>query len=239
MADNVRYFEPATGGTTIATREQTGGEHIQRITLATNVDPTGATTGLVDVARDNPIPVSDIVDGAVQETFTRFLKEQPGDVNFNATGDYSGGGSVIFHIKPPSDEIWRINALAVVISEEVMDFDPGNYGGTVAALANGVVVRIQNDLGTVLDVTDGNPVQTNAQWVARDPHCTVVSYDSVAVGTDRVLWTFRWDFRRLSSPLRIDGTDDNGRLEVFLNDDFSSLFVHYFMAHGYVEGTAV
>ncbi len=101
------------------------------------------------------------------------------------------------------------------------------YGNLGAALTNGITVRLQDSGGTVLDLTDGLPVKTNAGW---GQLCYDVDLKSWGAGNELLL--VRWTFERAGQPLRLEG-EDSGRLEVVLNDDFTGLLAHTFQVQGY------
>lgn len=144
----------------------------------------------------------------------------------NANGDYSGAEE-IFYIEPPAGEIWRVARMIVHI-EDATAMWAARYGGE-AALGTGVVVRVQDDSGTIIDLTDAIPVKTNAQWAAM---CFDV--DVKAWGTGTELLAVRWTFTKAGQFIRLDG-DSNERLEIVLNDDLRGLISHRFFIQGYIE----
>lgn len=139
------------------------------------------------------------------------------------TGDYSVTPEEFF-IQPPSDRIYYITRMLVGIR------DTGNFSASIygagSALTNGIKVQLKNDDGT-WDILDPNlPVTTNAQW---GYHCYDASYQSYGVGDNFLL--VRWTFQRMGAWVELKG-DNNDRLVVLANDDFTGLNEHYFTVQG-------
>ena len=164
------------------------------------------------------------------------------DTNGDGTGDKSAIGDYsstpgIYYIQPGPNEIFRISRMMVLLSGKATSMKTDTYG-SVPALTNGVVVRVQNDSGTIIELTDGVPLKTNGCWgrVAFDS----VLYDSTS-DSDSYL-RVRWTFEKGGYPIRLDGSK-NERLEVYLSDDMTdggstdAMQKQYFFAHGYIENT--
>jgi hypothetical protein len=145
----------------------------------------------------------------------------------NANGDYSGGEE-IFYIQPPAGQIYNLNRMIVTVYDTTV-IQAEEYGNLGAALGTGIVIRVSDDNGVLLDLTDGIPITTNAEW-------TQLCYDAdvKAWGSGNELVTVRWTFVKAGYPLRLVG-DNNERLEVVLNDALDGLLSHYFMVQGYEE----
>ncbi len=118
-----------------------------------------------------------------------------GTGNKNFIANYSAGGvdpvgQEIAFIQPPAGKIYRIARMLVLISGKDTNFKTDQYG-SADPLVTGVQIRIQDDSGTVNDLTDGLPIQTNGCWAR-------VAYDSRFYGNVssnlndylRVRWTF-------------------------------------------------
>ena len=157
----------------------------------------------------------------------------------NAIGNYTGEdgtleipaeGVTSFFIQPAPGEIFRIQRMIVNV-HDAQKFKPEEYGN-LTALTNGIFVRVSNN-GTTLDLTDGVPVKTNGSWGAL---CFDAELYSAAAGNGDYL-RVRWTFAASGYPIRLVG-DNNDRLEVVLNDNFTGLLDHYFQVQGYIEGTA-
>lgn len=175
--------------------------------------------------------------GPVPTPLYRYLDTSgDGSGTKNAIGNYSSTAD-IFYIQPAAGQVFRIVRMIILIGGKASSVKTDTYG-SLSALTNGVTVRVQNDGGTVINLTDGIPVKTNAGWGG-------LCFDSVIYSSTSNTDTFnrvRWTFERAGYPIRLDGSS-NERLEVLLNDDFTggggadALTSHYFMAQGYIEGT--
>lgn len=154
----------------------------------------------------------------------------------NAIGNYSGAGQEIFFIQPSVSQVFRIVRMIIFIGGKASSVKTDSYG-SIAALTNGVTARVQNN-GTVIDLTDGLPVKTNSGWGGLCFDSEIYSSTSNTDTFNRV----RWTFERSGYPIRLDGSN-NEKLEIVLNDDFTdgagpnALTSHYFMVHGYIEGS--
>lgn len=219
MANNIEMTNIG-GSPTIATDEIGADVHYQKFKQAFGV--AGVAT---QVSHTNPLPVT-LATGADRNILTRFLDtDGDGGGTKNANSNYSGAAE-IFYIQPGAGEIYEINRLIVTITDtNGMQYE--EYGNLGAALTNGITVRVQNDSGTLFDLTDGVPVKTNALWGA---HCFDVEIKDAGTGIDYC--EARWSFIKSGVPIYLDG-DDNQRLEVVLNDDLSGLLSHYYKVDGY------
>ncbi len=143
-----------------------------------------------------------------------------------ATGNYSVSEE-IFYIQPPAGKVYQLTRMIVTMQDTTMQW--GQYGG-IGALGTGVVVRVVDDGGTIIDITYGVPVDTNGSWGAR---CFDAEISAPAAGS--TFFHCRWTFALAGQKIRLDGDGNNERLEVVLNDDFSGLLAHGFQVHGYDE----
>lgn len=166
-----------------------------------------------------------------------------GTGNKNFIANYSAGGvdpvgQEIAFIQPPAGKIYRIARMLVLISGKDTNFKTDQYG-SVDPLVTGVQIRIQDDSGTVNDLTDGLPIQTNGCW-ARVAYNSRF-YGNVSSNLNDYL-RVRWTFENAGQQIRLIG-DRNERLEAVFSDDFtdpasSPLVKHYFMVQGYEEDPA-
>jgi hypothetical protein len=191
--------------------------------------------GFVDLNGGGAGPSRGAGFGVVPKPLVRYLDTNGNGSGLNnAIGDYSVTPD-IFYIQPASTEIFRITRMLVLIRSKATSFLTDRYG-SVPELSNGLIVRTQNDGGTIVDLTDGLAITTNGCWgrLAFDAEI----YDSSA-GADTFL-RVRWTFEKMGYPIRLDGSQ-NERLEVVLNDDFTdgassnALANHFFVAQGYYE----
>lgn len=172
--------------------------------------------------------VANASDGPTKTPLFRHLDTNgDGTGTIVANGNYSGAAE-IFYIQPGAGEIYRLQRMIVSL-EDTNGFSAQEYGNLGSALTNGITVRVQNDSGTVYELTDGDPVKTNAKWGA---FCYDVDLKTWGAGDEFLL--VRWTFSRTGQPMRLVG-DNNERLEVVLNDDFSGLVDQTFIVQGYIE----
>lgn len=147
-----------------------------------------------------------------------------GSGDHNANGDYSLGEE-IFYIQPPEDENYEIHRIIVSI-EDTSGMQASEYGNLATALATGVKLRLQDDTGTILDFTNGDPITTNAQWSAL---CYDVDIKTWGAGNE--LLVARLTFKHFGQPVLLRGRN-NERLEAVFNDNLSGLIEHHFMVQG-------
>jgi hypothetical protein len=172
-------------------------------------------------------------DAPVNIYLSRFLDTSgDGTGTKNANGDYSptGSGQTIFFIQPASGVNYKLARMIVSIQDNQV-LSAGGYGGIVGALASGIQVRVADDNGTITDLTDGIPIDSNAAW---GRYCYDVMFTDFGAGDNFV--EVRWTFSKAETLLRLEGSE-NERLEVVLNDDLDGLTGHYFLVQGYTEET--
>ena len=148
-----------------------------------------------------------------------------------AVGDYSddpGSGVEIFYIAPPANTVYEI-ARIIPHVVDAGTFDSGSYGNGID-LTNGIVIRISDSSGVLVDLTDDLPVITNTDWGRL---CYDVTRSTFGTGNEYL--HARWTFAKSGQPVRLVG-DSGHKLEVVLNDDFSDLVEQYFMVQGIVKG---
>ena len=165
--------------------------------------------------------------GVLPKLFYRFADlNGDGTGVYDLTGDYSGVADIAY-VQPPAGSILRLTRMIIYIRDNGQ-FNASNYGNR-ATLTNGISVRVQNDSGTILNLTAQETVVTNAGWGS---NCYDVDLKEWGSG-DKMLMA-RWTFERAGYPIRLDG-DNNERFEIVLNDDFTDLVNHAFNLQGYWE----
>jgi hypothetical protein len=197
-------------------------------------------------------------DGPQNIILSRFLDTNgDGTGTKNANGDYSDPAD-IFYLQPAAGKVIRLNRM-IIHYEDTQGMTATEYGNLGAALTNGIVVRIQDDSGTISDLTDGVPtngivvriqddsgtisdltdgvpVKTNADWSRFCYDAQLSVWVSSGAPTNDVAQV-RWTFGKSGTMIRLDG-DANERLEVVLSDSFTGLIDQYFMVQGYTERNA-
>ena len=157
---------------------------------------------------------------------SRFLDTNgDGSGTKNANGDYSGTGlgEEIFWFDPESQYVDI--ARMIVTLEDTSGFQAQEYGNLGGALTNGIQARIQDDTGTIVDLTDSETIKTNAGWTAFCYDADVKTW-----GAGNELLTVRWTFSKSGQFIKLHGDQ---RFEIVLNDDFSGLIGHYFLVQGH------
>lgn len=217
-------LDAGTGGDKMGT-DTVGGVKFQEMKV--NFGAAGTVT---NVSETNPLPVSNAGNGEQNLIFSRLLDTVgDGTGTKNATGNYSGGATT-FKILPPASTIFRVTRLLVYV-KDTAGMVASEYGNLGSALTNGIQIRVHNGTTTVVDLTDGDPITENADY---GKFCYDVQVLGWGAGDDILL--ARWTFSKAGQDLRLDG-DATEALEVILNDDFSGLLSHKFIAQGYTENT--
>ena len=172
-------------------------------------------------------PISLSVTGTQREIITRYLDTNgSGAGTKDASGDYSAA-ETIFSIQPPPGQAYRIaRMIPHVVAGGKLQSD--KYGVAIV-LTNGITIRTRDDSGTLLNLTDSLPIITNTDWARLCYDLAISNF-----GTGNEYLHARWTFQKSGQYIRLVG-DNNERLEVVLNDDFSDLVEQYFMIQGYVE----
>ena len=143
-------------------------------------------------------------------------------VDIQATGNYAT--PTIFSLQPATGTRLLLARLIIKIGDNGT-VDAGSYGNGIS-LTNGIIVRLQNDSGTISDLTDGDPVFTNGDWAT-------FSYDvqNTEFGAGLNYVNCRWTLQRAGALVELDG-NKNERIEVVLEDNFTGLESHTFVAQG-------
>lgn len=144
----------------------------------------------------------------------------------NAIGNYAT--PTIFKLQPAAGEIYRVTALIVHISD-VGTFDSGGYGADATPLTNGIEARVQNDSTTLATLTNGEPIKSQLDW---QHWASSLEYFDFGLGAKGLSAIIR--LADYGQDIRLVG-DNNERLEVVLNDDFTFLTGHHFTVKGYIE----
>lgn len=143
----------------------------------------------------------------------------------SAVGDYSLAAQD-FKITAPSAHQYEISRMIVSV-EDTAGFQAAEYGNLGAALTNGISVLVTDAAdATIIDLTDGAPVKTNAQWSS-------LCYDAdlKTWGSGNELLAVRWTFAKAGAPIRLKPGQS---LVARLNDDFTGLVGHTFEVQGLI-----
>jgi hypothetical protein len=176
---------------------------------------------------------SELRTGSQRNILTRYLDTTgDGSGTKNAIGNYASSAQ-IFRIAPASGKVFRISRMLINI-EDTAGMKAENYGDTGSPLTNGIEVRTHDGSSTLIDLTDGIPIKTNAHWGRT---CYDVDIKSWSTAPTNELLLARWSFFRCGQYLRLNGSK-NQELQVVLNDNLTGLISHYFMVQGFEEGPA-
>jgi hypothetical protein len=221
MADNV-VLNPSYGGETVAS-DEIGGFHHQRVKMEFGGDGTAT-----EVKTPTPLPVAQATSGEVKTIFVRYVDTiGDGSGDKQAIGDYSGTSETVFKFAPGAGQVARVHRLMLQV-EDVGTFDSAKYGNGIT-LANGISIATHDSTSELIDLTDGLPIKTNADW---GRICYDVSVLTFGQGNEHLI--ARWTFSKAGAPLRLDG-DLGQYLGITLSDDFSGLVAHTFCLQGYWE----
>lgn len=143
-----------------------------------------------------------------------------------AIGDYSVTPE-IFYLQPPAGEVWQLTRLLFFVQDSG-SFDADNWGNNIT-LTNGIILRIQDDSGTIFDFTQQVPIVSSG-------HLGVYMFDVEVFtwGSGDEILAARYTFAKSGANIRLIG-DNNERFEVLLNDDFTGLVSQHFMVQGFKE----
>ena len=151
------------------------------------------------------------------------------DVNGNgtgsieATGDYSSAATD-FYIQPPANTTYFINRMLVAV-RDTGAFDAADYANGVA-LTNGISVSVTDSSDTeIVDLTDGQPIKTNAGWGAL---CYDVDVKTWGTGDEVLL--VRWTFAAAGFAIQLN---NRYKFKVVCNDNMTGLNSHTFHVQGW------
>lgn len=148
----------------------------------------------------------------------------------NANGNYNSAIE-IFYIQPAAGEIFRLEQMMMCLRGEKGKLRIDWYYED-HALSVGVQFRIQDDSGTITDLSNGLPIKRLGDYMRL---CGEVNlYTSSDQASTYGYAGTKWDLSAAGYPIKLDGSN-NERLEVVLHDNFSTLDEHYFTVQGYYE----
>lgn len=140
----------------------------------------------------------------------------------NAISDYSSGQN--FLLTCPANvsfiELYR----GIVYIEDSGNFSSAGYGN-LSGLSNGIEARLEK-IGETIDLTDGQPIKTNAEW---SKICYDVNYVSFGSGNNAL--SVRWTFARAGAPFKLYPGES---LVFYLSDDLTGLVQHTFFIQGQI-----
>lgn len=146
-----------------------------------------------------------------------------GTGSINANGDYSTTPETFF-IQPLETEIIILHEFRIIIADDAV-FSILGYGSRTE-LTNGIVIKVTNDSQEFL-LTNSHPLLTNTDLInfcSLSQVYRLQSNDTALSGT--------LDADSFGTSVVLKGYT-NDKLEVILNDDFSSLTEHRFSVYGH------
>lgn len=132
----------------------------------------------------------------------------------------------VLKIQPAAGEILIIHRLIAEVQDTRVGFDVDSFGG-MAALTNGIGIKVENASGVLVDLTNGLPIKTNSDW---GRFCYDVN--RIDYGNGDYSLQARWTFSKAGVPLRLDG-DAGEFLAMYFEDDFTDISHMSFNYQGY------
>jgi len=153
-----------------------------------------------------------------------FSTNGDGTGTINAVGNYAAAATE-FKLAPPAGERYEVGCVLITIKDSG-SLDADLYGNGVA-LTNGIDFHLEENGVNILDLFAGQTVKTNANWASHTFEYSVITHGS---GDNFII--AKWKVcEALGEALSLDG-DDNEELILTLNDNFTGLTGHTFLAHG-------
>lgn len=142
----------------------------------------------------------------------------------DATGNYSSTDTPFFIETTDPKEQLVLHRVMCYVEDSGGSPSLATYGG-LTALTDGIVCRVTYRDGTVIDLTNGVPIQSNSEWARI---CYDVEIATFPAGNNYV--HARWTFARSGWPIVLNAFD---KLEFVMRDNLSSYVEHSFLVQGY------
>ncbi|MCP4897895.1 MAG: hypothetical protein GY906_13060 [bacterium] len=122
----------------------------------------------------------------------------------------------LYYVKPPESQVYVIEQMIITV-----EFDGSiradYYGDINGGLATGIEIKVLRGLDVILDLTNGTPIKTNADWRRL---CFEVEEAPGQPGPS--ILTANWHFSSSGKPLFLNGKLHDA-LFIAIHDDLSSL----------------
>lgn len=144
---------------------------------------------------------------------------------FNAIGDYSAAVTDFYYAPPVGVTVDIAKLIIHVADKTAFSFD--GYGGLPAGtVVNGIEILVERLGVTVLHLTNGVPVKTNASLAHLN-----TDYSKITFASNYEASSVSFDITSFDTPLQMHG-DLGDKLIVRLHDPFIGLDDHHFIAYG-------
>lgn len=162
---------------------------------------------------------------------SKHLTQNGADVVFNANGNFSALEAT-WELRPPAGEIYTVTNMIIQI-RVTNNLSSEPYADPSTTLTEGIKVArirgIRDPLNTEEILTDQR-IFNAEDWNRYTGQPSSIATYGVAAADDYA--TFNWCFRDQGISLRLNG-DQLEALRITLNDDFSALVQHHFVAKGH------
>jgi len=162
-------------------------------------------------------------DKSLQKPIFKFLKTDAGVKLANVNGAVT---PVVFKIAKAGTGKLFITEMHIQYGD-TSNWSADEFGDITPVLPNGISVAIHkiSDDSVEVDLTDGLPIKSNAEWGRFAFENAIAAYGS---GAD--FQRVRWDFVKNGIPLHIE---EDEYFAVTINDDLTGLTDLTFMMHGF------
>ena len=165
-----------------------------------------------------------------KELLFRYLDTNGDGTGVISTDNNHSGAPVSYYIQPPTGEQYVISRM-IIYFQDRGSIDSGAYGNGIT-LTNGIQVSVTTNNGATLitNMTGGQPIIYTTDWMK-------MCYDGSVFedGSGAEAFSARWTFEKTGQRGVVLNGNNNDRLEVILNDNFSGLNEQTFFVQGYKE----
>ena len=143
----------------------------------------------------------------------------------DATGNYATVDTAFYIENTDPTKQYVLHRVMSYIEDSGGSPSLATYGG-LTALTDGILCRVVYRDGTVYDLTDGMPVQSNSEWARICYDLTVATFPA---GNNYA--HARWTFAKSGWPIVLNAFD---KLEFVMRDNLSAYVQHSFLVQGYI-----
>jgi len=167
-------------------------------------------------------------DYVVRRPFEHYLDTNGDGTGINnAIGDYSAAVTDFYYAPAIGESVDITKLILHVADKAAFAFD--GYGGLAAGtVTNGIQILFERLGVIVLQLTNGVPITKNVDFVHLNTDYSLISFASNYQAS-----SVSFDTESFDTPLQMHG-DLGDKLIVRLNDNFTGLDDHHFIAYGKV-----